>query len=141
LARQPLQFISLKSNLQTIFGEARVRIGDKWGAARHETVATSPFLCRIELTIRKEIQCIMRLSTCRALLAARPLNKAVGRVFLPHGPLFPAEATGMVAAIVMSGVTVLAAVFAVAKWIDTRPASRDHGSDALKQSARRPTQF
>jgi hypothetical protein len=32
----------------------------------------------------------------------------------------------MVAAIVMSGVSVLLAVFVVAKWIDTRPPSRDH---------------
>jgi hypothetical protein len=31
----------------------------------------------------------------------------------------------MVAAIVMSGVAVLVAVFAVAMWIDTRPTSRD----------------
>jgi hypothetical protein len=31
----------------------------------------------------------------------------------------------MVAAIVMSGMTVLIAVFAVAKWIDTRSMSRD----------------
>jgi hypothetical protein len=32
----------------------------------------------------------------------------------------------MVVAIVMSGVTVLAAVLVVVKWIDARPTSRDH---------------
>jgi hypothetical protein len=37
----------------------------------------------------------------------------------------PSRRTSMVAAIVMSGVAVLVAVFAVAMWSDTRPTSRD----------------